>query len=137
VRRALRQAYRTKEVDRARTQLKNLARALEKDHPSAAASINEGLEETLTVKALRLPEALERTLSTTNPIENIQSGIRRVCKRVTTWKGGSMILRWVGAALVEHRRGFRRLRGYAGMRALVAALRARDGGVAQHRKAAS
>lgn len=136
VRRAMRQAYRTKEVDRARTQLKNLARALEKDHPSAATSINEGLEETLTVKALRLPEALERTLSTTNAIENIQSGIRRVCKRVTTWKGGSMILRWVGAALVEHRRGFRRLRGHAGMRALVAALRARDGGVAQHRKAA-
>jgi len=136
VRRAMRQAYRMKEVDRARTQLKNLARALEKEHPSAAASINEGLEETLTVKALRLPEALERTLSTTNPIENIQSGIRRVCKRVTTWKGGSMILRWVGAALVEHRRGFRRLRGHAGMRALVAALRARDGAVAQHRKAA-
>ena len=136
VRRAMRQAYRTKEVDRARTQLKNLARALEKDHPSAATSINEGLEETLTVKALRLPEALERTLSTTNAIENIQSGIRRVCKRVTTWKGGSMILRWVGAALVEHRRGFRRLRGHAGMRALVTALRARDGAVAQHRKAA-
>lgn len=134
----IRHAYKTKEIDRARRQLQNLARALAKDYPSAAASINEGLEETLTIKKFRLPDALTRTLSTTNPIENLNSGIRRVCDRVTTWKGGTMILRWVGAALVEHSRGFRRLRGHAGMKALVAGLRALDGaeGVAQHRKAA-
>ncbi|MCC7069902.1 MAG: IS256 family transposase [Deltaproteobacteria bacterium] len=134
----IRQAYKTKEIDRARRQLENLARALEKDHPSAAASVREGLEETLTIKKFALPDALTRTLSTTNPIENLNGGIRRVCKRVTTWKGGTMILRWVGASLVEHARGFRRLRGHAGMRALVAALRARDGAEAvdQHRKAA-
>ena len=134
----IRQAYKTKEIDRARRQLVNLARMLENDYPSAAASIREGLEETLTIKQFNLPDALTRTLSTTNPIENINSGIRRVCRRVTTWKGGKMILRWVGAALVEHSRGFHRLRGHAGMRALVAALRAREGteGVAQHRKAA-
>lgn len=136
--RVIRQAYKTKEIDRARRQLENLARALEKDHPSAAASVREGLEETLTIKKFNLPEALTRTLSTTNPIENINGGIRHVCKRVKRWKGGTMILRWVGAALVEHARGFRRLRGHAGMRALVGALRALDGaeGVDQHRKAA-
>jgi len=136
--RVIRQAYKTKEIDRARRQLENLARALEKDHPSAAASVREGLEETLTIKKFALPDALVRTLSTTNPIENLNSGIRRVCKRVTTWKGGTMILRWVGASLVEHARGFRRLRGHAGMRALVAALRARDGAgaVDQREKAA-
>ena len=137
-RNVIRQAYKTKEIDRARRQLNNLARALEKDYPSAAASVREGLEETLTIKKFRLPDALVRTLSTTNAIENLNGGIRRVCKRVTTWKGGTMILRWVGASLTEHARGFRRLRGHAGMRALVAALRARDGidAVAQHRKAA-
>lgn len=136
--RVIRQAYKTKEIDRARRQLENLARTLKNDYPSAAASVLEGLEETLTIKQFNLPDALTRTLSTTNPIENINSGIRRVCRRVTTWKGGKMILRWVGAALVEHSRGFRRLRGHAGMRALVTALRARDGaeGVAQQRKAA-
>lgn len=134
----IRQAYKTKEIDRARRQLENLARALEEEYPSAAASIREGLEETLTIKQFRLNEALTRTLSTTNPIENLNSGIRRVCRRVTTWKGGKMILRWVGAALVEHSRGFRRLKGHSGMKALVVALRARDRGegVAQQSKAA-
>lgn len=134
----IRQAYKTKELDRARRQLENLARALEKDYPSAATSMREGLEETLTIKKFRLPDALTRTLSTTNPIENLNSGIRRVCKRVTTWKGGTMILRWVGAALVEHSGGFRRLRGHAGMRSFVAALRARDraDGVDQQKKVA-
>lgn len=136
--RVIRQAYKTKEIDRARRQLENLANALEKDHPSAAASVREGLDETLTIKKFNLPDALTRTLSSTNAIENINGGIRHVCKRVRRWKGGTMILRWVGAALVEHSRGFRRLRGHAGMRALVAALRALDvtEGVAQHRKAA-
>jgi transposase-like protein len=136
---AMRQAYKTKSLARAHEQLENLARALEDEYPSAAASIREGLDETLTMKRLgRLPNALVRTLSTTNPIENIQSGIRRVCRRVTTWKGGRMILRWVGAAIVEHGRGFRRLQGCAGMPKLVAALRAIDDNVAldQHRKAA-
>jgi len=94
--RAIRQAYRTTDLARARRQLENLARALEVEHPSAAASIREGLEETLTLKRLSLHDELERIFSTTNAIENLNSGIRRVCKRVTTWKGGSMILRWVG-----------------------------------------
>lgn len=136
--RAIQQAYKTKSHARARDQLENLARALEEEHPSAAASIREGLDETLTIKRFGLPDALVRTLSTTNPIENIQSGIRRVCKRVTRWKGGNMILRWAGAAVVEHGRGFRRLRGHGGMSTLVAALRALDAGagVAQQRKAA-
>ena len=134
----IRQAYKTKGIDSARRQLENLARSLEKDHPSAASSIREGLEETLTIKTFRLPDALAKTLSTTNPIENLNSGIRRVCMRVTTWKGGTMILRWVGASIVEHSRGFRRLKGHAGMKALVAALRALDRaeGVAQQGKAA-
>jgi transposase-like protein len=139
VKAAMKQAYQTKEVDRARRQLENLARSLESEHPSAAASIREGLDETLTIKRFGLSDALVRTLSTTNAIENLNSGIRRVCKRVTTWKGGTMILRWVGAALAEHSRGFRRLRGHAGMRTLVAELRALDvegTPVAQHKKAA-
>ena len=135
---AMAEAYRSKDPKKAKKLLQNLARVLEVKHPSAAASLREGIDETLTIMAFKLDPALVRSLSTTNPIENIQGGIRRVCRRVTTWRGGSMILRWVGAALIEHGRGFRRLRGYAGMTKLVAALRARDskGGVAQHVRAA-
>jgi len=120
------QAYRSSSAATARKLLLNLARTLEAEHPSAAASLREGLEETLTVKAFKLPAGLKRSLSTTNPIENIQSGIRRVCHRVTRWRGGKMVLRWVGAALAEHSRGFRRMRGHAGMPKLLQALRARD-----------
>jgi transposase-like protein len=123
---AMSQAYRSSSAATARKLLLNLARTLEAEHPSAAASLREGLDETLTVKAFKLPAALKRSLSTTNPIENIQSGIRRVCHRVTRWRGGKMVLRWVGAGLTEHSRGFRRMRGHAGMPQLVNALRARD-----------
>jgi transposase-like protein len=127
-RKALREAYGSKDAKRAQKLLENLARALDDGHPSAAASIREGLAETLTIKGFKLPDALARTLSSTNAIENIQSGIRRVCGRVTTWRSGSMVLRWVGAAVVEHARGFRRVRGHSGMTTLVSALRAIDAG---------
>lgn len=135
---AMAQAYRCGDAKKAKRLLTNLANVLEEGHPSAAASLREGLDETLTVLRFGLPPALVRTLSTTNAIENIQGGIRRVCRRVTTWRGGSMILRWVGAALVEHSRGFRRVRGHKGLEKLVAELRALDGEktVARHRKAA-
>jgi transposase-like protein len=123
---AMSQAYRSSSATTARKLLMNLARGLQAEHPSAAASLREGLDETLTVKDFKLPAALARSLSTTNAIENIQSGIRRVCHRVTRWRGGTMLLRWVGTALVEHSRGFRRMRGHAGMSRLVAVLRAKD-----------
>jgi putative transposase len=66
VREALRQAYGSGDAARAKRLLGNLARRLRDHHPSAAASLDEGLDETLTVMRLRLPRALERTLCTTN-----------------------------------------------------------------------
>ncbi len=63
------------------------------DHPDAAASIKEGLDEVLTVKDLKRPLALEKTLSTTNPIENLKGSIRDVTRRVKRWRNGSMIKR--------------------------------------------
>jgi putative transposase len=133
---AMAQAYRASTVEKAKRQLKNIASVLQAEHPSAAASLQEGLEETLTVLSFGLPPALLRTLATTNPIENIQGGIRRVCRRVTRWRGGTMILRWVGAALVEHARGFRRLKGHAGMATLLKALRPDEGPIAEEKRAA-
>ena len=87
------------------------------------ASLKEGLDETLTLKGLGLGDPLERTLSTTNPIENLNGAIRRVIKRVKHWKNGTMIKRWVGAGVLEAQRGFRKLRGYKKMPVLVRWLR--------------
>lgn len=119
-------AYGCADPKRALDMLKKLARQLDHHHPGAAESLREGLEETLTIKAASLPEALERTLSTTNPIENLNGAVRRTTRNVRRWQGGKMVLRWVGAALTEAEKGFRRLKGYAGIPKLLAFLRAHD-----------
>jgi transposase-like protein len=116
-------AYRCGDVAQAKRLLQQLARQLEAAHPSAAASLREGLDETLTVMALRLPQALERTLSSTNVVENLIGTTRRVTRNVKRWRGGAMILRWVVAAVKEAQRHFRRVRGYAGLSQLAVALR--------------
>ena len=123
---AIRDAYRSASAKAAKKRLQALANQLEADHPCAASSLREGLDDTLTVKAFGLPSCLERTLATTNAIENVNGGIRRVTRRVKRWRDGKMILRWTAAALLEHAKGFRRLRGYKGMPKLIAALRAND-----------
>ncbi len=126
VRAALSQAYASSDKQQALRLLKNLERRLAKEHPGAAASLREGLDETLTVVGLGLPRALERTLATTNPIENLNSVARRVCGRVKRWRGGEMILRWMVGAMSEAAKGFRRLKGRAGMPVLLAWLRRND-----------
>ncbi|HXN33287.1 MAG TPA: IS256 family transposase [Polyangiaceae bacterium] len=119
-------AYRCGHFERAKRMLNSLAKQLEKKYPSAAASLREGLDETLTVLRFALPHGLERTLSTTNAIEFVNSRIRKKTHNVTKWNGGTMVLRWVAVALVETAKTFRRLRGYVGMPKLVAALRNHD-----------
>ncbi len=123
---ALSQAYASRDKATALRLLHNLERRLAKEHPGAAASLREGLEETLTVVGLGLPRALERTLATTNPIENLNSVARRVCGRVKRWRGGEMIVRWMVGAMSEAAKGFRRLKGHAGMPLLIAWLRRND-----------
>jgi len=126
VRSAMNQAYATGNAGRARRLLDNLARRLEHQHPGAAASLREGLEETLTVMGLGLPENLERVLSSTNLIENLFSRVRAIGRRVTHWQSGTMVLRWTAAGVLEAERGFRKLAGYRAMPSLVAALCTRD-----------
>ena len=123
---AMRDAYRAPSAAAAKTRLRALQKQLEVEHPGAAASLREGLDETLTVKTIGLSKSLERTLSTTNPIENLNGGVRDATRRVKRWRGGSMILRWVGAAVLERQTTFRRLRGYRDMPTLVAFLRRND-----------
>jgi putative transposase len=119
-------AYQSKDATRAKRMLEALARQLERKHPSAAASLREGLDETLTVMRFDLAERLARTLSTTNPIEFLNGRIRKTTHNVARWDGGDMVLRWLAVSLVEPSKTFRKLRGHAGMPKLVAALRAHD-----------
>lgn len=123
---ALSEAYRSDDAGRAKRLLLNLARRLDHDHPGAAASLREGLDETLTVMQFGLPQRLARSLSTTNAIENMLGRVRVVSRNVKRWRGGNMILRWVAAGMSEAERGFRRLKGHASMQLLVAKLRERD-----------
>lgn len=119
-------AYKSAHPVRAKRMLEALARQLERKHPSAAASLREGLDDTLTVMGLGLDERLDRTLSTTNPIEFINGCIRKTTHNVARWEGGDMVLRWLAVSLLEVSKTFRKLRGHAGMPKLVAALRAHD-----------
>ena len=122
VRSAMARAYRADSHESALRQLHDLVRVLSKDHPGAAASLKEGLEETLTVKRLGLDGALERSLATTNPIENLHSVTRAIAGRVKRCPNGDTAMRWVSAAVLEAERGFKRLKGHRAMPKLVIAL---------------
>jgi transposase-like protein len=120
--RALRDAWQTKDAVLAQRQLERLASSLSKNHPGAAASLREGMQETLTLIHLGIDEALYRTFRTTNPIENLNGLIAHYTRNVKRWRDGEMLMRWVGTALHEARRGFRAVRGYRDMKLLTHAL---------------
>lgn len=122
----IRDAYRSPSKAIAKRRLLQLVARFESTHTGAAASLKEGLDETLTLKDLGLAEALERTLSTTNPIENLNGTIRRIQRRVRHWRDAAMIRRWVALGILEAEKGFRKLRGHKSMHKIVAALRALD-----------
>ena len=131
VRTAMREAYKCTKVETAKRLLNNLVRALSKKHPSAAASLREGLDETLTVLGLGLSPALTRTFSTTNPVEHLNERIRTTARRVKRWDDGTMVLRWVLVGVLEAARGFRRLKGHKDMNLLVAQLKQLGQGATQ------
>jgi putative transposase len=123
--RALRDAWDGGNAALARKQLQRLAASLDARHPGAAASLREGLEETLTAQALGITGALYRTLRTTNPIENLNGSIAHFTRNVKRWKDGQMTLRWVAGALSDAKGRFRKLRGHRDMKSLLAALKVR------------
>ena len=125
VRAIVARAYKA-EVATARRLLQDLARRLDDRYPSAAGSVREGLEETLTILTLGLSDRLRQSLATTNAIESLISRTRHVKRNVKRWRGGHMVLRWTAAAILEAVKGFRRLKGHKDMPRLVAALRAHD-----------
>ena len=122
----VRRAYQATDVKTGTRLLTGLAKRLEDEYPSAAGSVREGLEETLTVLTLQLSARLQRSLVTTNAAESLLSRTRHVKRNVKRWRGGQMMLRWVAVGVHEAVKGFRRLKGCGDMPRLVAALRARD-----------
>ena len=119
-------AYGATDVKTATRLLTDLATRLDDDYPSAAGSVREGLDETLTVLTLQLSARLQRSLATTNAAESLLSRTRHVQRNVKRWRGGKMMLRWVAAGVLEAVKGFRRLKGCPDMPRLVTVLRARD-----------
>jgi len=102
---------------------RRLASELQGDHPDAAASLREGLEEMFTARRFKVTQQLAKNLTNTNCIESMISVARRTTGRVTRWKDGSMKKRWVAAGMLEAERSFRRIKGYRDMPAFVEALR--------------
>src|SRR6266496_4512709 len=106
----------------AQAQLEALARELDKTHPGAAASLREGLAETLTVLRLGVPPTLARTLRSTNTIESMIEICREHSKNVKRWRDGNMALRWCAAGMLEADHQFRRVNGHLHLPKLRAAL---------------
>lgn len=125
VRRKLREAWALEDAEPAERRLRELARALDQKRPGAAASLREGLTETLTITRLGLSSerALGRTLATTNPVESMLSICRERARNVKRWRGGEMALRWTAAGMLDAERSFRRVKGFRELPRLQAALR--------------
>jgi transposase-like protein len=118
----LRSAYGMRSYDEAKRSLLLTVKYLERLNPSAARSLEEGLEETLTLHRLGAPDELRRSLSSTNLIESCFSMTEEWTRRAKRWRNGEMVYRWAGTALLEAERRFRRVRGYRAMGRLVLVL---------------
>jgi putative transposase len=118
----MRAAYHADSALTAEALLTALARELDKTHPSAAASLREGMDETLTVLRLGVPPTLARTLRSTNAIESMISICRSKSGNVKRWRDGQMALRSCAAGMVEAGKQFRRVNGHLHLPALRAAL---------------
>jgi transposase-like protein len=124
VKAAMRRAWGEQSVGKARGKLEALAAQLEEEHPGAAGSIREGLEETLTLIALGVGGSLLKTLYSTNPIESLLGRLKQVARNVKRWRGGKMAVRWAAAGLREAEKSFRRVKGFRELPGFIAALEA-------------
>lgn len=122
VKRRLRRAWAQTDHARALEELRLLASELDRAHPGAAASIREGLQETLTLTRLGIKGRLRKTLESTNPCESMIECVRRTSRNVKHWQSGDMCLRWTAAGMLEAERQFRRIIGYSDLAKLITAI---------------
>jgi len=132
----LRGAWAKSRPEEALKELRVCVKWLDPISPSAARSLEEGLEETLTVTRLGLHESLVRTFSSTNLIESCFARTKSWTSRVKRWRGARMVLRWGAAALLFAEKGFRRVRGHDHLSQLLQALQSHQSKLAPMRKVA-
>jgi putative transposase len=120
--RALEEAYALPDAALAERRLTQLAAGLERSHPGAAASLREGLAETLTLQRLGVNDALYRTLRSTNAIENLNGLVGHFVRNVRRWRDGAMLVRWIATGLQDAQQRFRRIKGCDEMPILIRAL---------------
>ena len=120
------QAAFSMEAAKGKQKLKQLAKWLEQEYPSAMSSLLEGLDEMFTINALGLPKTLRRCLGTTNIIESPNSGVRTRTRRVKNWQDHEMVVRWVAASLLDMETRFKRIMGYQQLWILQAKLKELD-----------
>jgi transposase-like protein len=123
VRRKLRAAWANPNADDAEAALTALAAQLDKVNPDAAASLREGLADTLTVTRLGVTGSLLKTVMGTNPMESMIDIVRDHARNVKRWQPGDMRLRWAAAGMLEASKQFRRVKGYRQLPQLARALR--------------
>jgi putative transposase len=122
--RQLKAAFNDADAARGLKVAKGLAAQLEREHPSAAASLREGLDDMFTVRRLGASDRLARSLSCTNAVESMISTVRLVSSGVKRWRDPAMVRRWVGTGMIEAQRSFRRIKGCRDMQRLVDAVHA-------------
>jgi putative transposase len=108
----MRNAYAMSRYTEAKAALEKIFRQRERINPSAARSVEEGLEETLPVHRLGIGAVLRRKLATTNPIDPCLSTVQPAARNVKRWREGNQPLRWTAAGLLEVEKKFRRMKGY-------------------------
>ena len=111
------------DADKGIKKLKQLTKWLEREYPSAASSLLEGLDEMFTINRLGLPKTLRRCLGSTNVIESPNSGVRSRTRRVKNWQYHAMVVRWVAASLLDMEERFKRIMGYQQLWMLEAKLK--------------
>lgn len=119
VQRRLRDAWAIPDADTGARHLESIARSLDTKRPAAAASLREGLADTVTVNRLGVTGALLKAIESTNPIESMIEIVHDHARRVKRWKHGEMALRWTAAGMLAAESQFRRVRGFKQMPQLV------------------
>lgn len=132
---AMTTAYKEFEYDTAKSKLTTIANNLEHRYPKAAASLLEGLEETLTVHRLKLPGLLRETLCSTNPLESANSACMGIIRRVTNFKDGQTALRHAAAGFMGAEQGFRRIKGYKQISILTTMLEKQNNDISETKTA--
>ncbi len=117
-------AYGKEKYNEAKELLLGIKADLKKVNPSAAGSLEEGMEETLTVHKLHTEELLRMSLKTTNCIESIFSQVERYTGRVSYWKNGNQIQRWAATSLLETEKRLNKVKGWKSIKTLMENIKA-------------